>query len=105
MDSTLMECVTAIVVAVIGYVIGIIKERQYDLALEDRYSKYKLIFDVSGSVLKVMDEKLYTEIEEAIAKMDEAYKSPTFTTAMFNQIVRESKDVFDRAQELLESRS
>ena len=105
MDSALIECVTGIIVAVVGYVIGVIKERQYDLAIEDRYSKYKLIFDVSGSVLKVMDEKLYIEIEEAIAKMDEAYKSPTFTTAMFNQIVKESKDVFDRAQELLESRS
>lgn len=105
MDSALIECVTGIIVAVVGYVIGVIKERQYDLAIEDRYSKYKLIFDVSGSVIKLMDEKLYTEIGEAVAKMDEAYKSPTFTTAMFNQIVKESKDVFDRAQELLESRS
>ena len=104
MDSMLVELITAIVVAVIGYVVGIVKERQYDLAIEDTYSKYKLIFDISGTVIKMVDEKLYTEIEEAIAKMDEAYKSPTFTTAMFNQIVKESKDVFDRAQILLKKR-
>ena len=105
MNEQLLELITAIIVAVIGYVIGIVKERQYDLAIEDKYSKYKLVFDVSGAVIKTVDEKLYTEIEEAIAKMDEAYKSPTFTTAMFNSIVKESKDVFDRAQVLLKNRS
>ena len=105
MNEQLLELIMAIIVAVIGYVIGIVKERQYDLAIEDIYSKYKLIFDISGTVIKMVDEKLYTEIEEAIAKMDEAYKSPTFTTAMFNQIVKESKDVFDRAEALLKKRA
>ena len=104
MNEQLLELITAIIVAVIGYVIGIVKERQYDLAIEDKYSKYKLLFEVSGAVIKTVDEKLYVEIEEAIAKMDEAYKSPTFTTAAFNSIVKECKDVFDRAQILLKKR-
>lgn len=104
MDSMLVELITAIVVAVIGYVIGIFKDRQYNLKVEDVYNKYKLIFDVSGVVIKTIDEKLYTEMEEAIAKMKEAYESTSFTTQAFNEIVKECKDVFDRAQILLKKR-
>lgn len=104
MDELLIEMVTAIVVAVLGYIIGIFKDRQTNLKIEDTYIKYKLIFDVSGAVIRTMDEKLYVEMEEAIAKMKEAYESPAMTTAMFNEIVRECKDVFNRAQELLKKR-
>lgn len=101
MDEMLSEMIVAIVVAVIGYAIGIFKDRQYNLKVEDVYSKYKLFFDISGAMVKALDEKLYNEIEEAIKKMDEAYKSPTFTTQAFNEIVKECSDVFKRAQELL----
>ena len=92
-------------VAILGYVIGIIKDRQTNLNFEDKYVKYKLLFDVSGTVIKAMDNKLYTEMEEAIAKIKEAYESPTFTTQAFNSIIKECKDVFDRAQELLKKRA
>lgn len=105
MDEMLMEMIVTIVVAIIGYVIGIIKDRTTNLNLEDKYLKYKLLFDVSGVVIKTIDEKLYREMEEAIAKMKEAYESPAFTTKMFNQLVKECKDVFDRAQVLLKNRS
>ena len=101
----LTETIVAIMVAIIGYVIGIIKDRQTNLNFEDKYVKYKLLFDVSGTVIKAMDNKLYTEMEEAIAKIKEAYESPTFTTQAFNSIIRECKDVFDRAQELLKKRA
>ena len=101
----LTEMITAIIVAILGYVIGIIKERQTNLNFEDKYVKYKLLFDVSGTVIKAMDNKLYTEMEEAIAKIKEAYESPTFTTQAFNSIIKECKDVFDRAQELLKKRA
>ena len=101
----LTETIVAIMVAIIGYVIGIIKDRQTNLNFEDKYVKYKLLFDVSGTVIKAMDNKLYTEMEEAIAKIKEAYESPTFTTQAFNSIIKECKDVFDRAQELLKKRA
>lgn len=101
----LTEMITAIMVAILGYVIGIIKDRQTNLNFEDKYVKYKLLFDVSGTVIKAMDNKLYTEMEEAIAKIKEAYESPTFTTQAFNSIIKECKDVFDRAQELLKKRA
>lgn len=101
----LTEMITAIIVAILGYVIGIIKDRQTNLNFEDKYVKYKLLFDVSGTVIKAMDNKLYTEMEEAIAKIKEAYESPTFTTQAFNSIIKECKDVFDRAQELLKKRA
>lgn len=101
----LTEMITAIMVAIIGYIIGIIKDRQTNLNFEDKYVKYKLLFDVSGTVIKAMDNKLYTEMEEAIAKIKEAYESPTFTTQAFNSIIKECKDVFDRAQELLKKRA
>ena len=101
----LTEMITAIMVAIIGYVIGIIKDRQTNLNFEDKYVRYKLLFDVSGTVIKAMDNKLYTEMEEAIAKIKEAYESPTFTTQAFNSIIKECKDVFDRAQELLKKRA
>ena len=91
--------------AILGYVIGIIKDRQTNLNFEDKYVRYKLLFDVSGTVIKAMDNKLYTEMEEAIAKIKEAYESPTFTTQAFNSIIKECKDVFDRAQELLKKRA
>lgn len=104
MDSMLTEMIAAIVVAILGYVIGIIKDRQTNLNFEDKYARYKLLFDVSGTVIKAMDEKLYTEMEEAITKMKEAYESPTFTTQAFNSIIKECKDVFDRAQILLKKR-
>lgn len=101
----LTEMITAIIVAILGYVIGIIKDRQTNLNFEDKYVRYKLLFDVSGTVIKAMDNKLYTEMEEAIAKIKEAYESPTFTTQAFNSIIKECKDVFDRAQELLKKRA
>lgn len=101
----LSEMIVAIMVAILGYVIGIIKDRQTNLNFEDKYVKYKLLFDVSGTVIKAMDNKLYTEMEEAIAKIKEAYESPTFTTQAFNSIIKECKDVFDRAQELLKKRA
>lgn len=104
MDSMLSEMIIAIVVAIIAYITGIVKDRQVNLNFEDKFSKYKLIFDVSGTVIKSLDEKLYVEMEEAITKMKEAYESPTFTTQSFNEIVKECQDVFDRAQELLKNR-
>ena len=105
MNEQLLELIIAIIVAVIGYVIGIFKEKNYQIKFEDTYSKYKLIFDVSGTVIKAMDEKLYTEMEEAIAKMKEAYENPSFTPDAFASIVKECKDVFDRVQELLSKRA
>ena len=104
MSEQLLELIIAIIVAVIGYVIGIFKDRQYNIKVEDVYNKYKLLFDVSGAVIKTIDEKLYVEMEEAIAKMKEAYESTSFTTQAFNEIVKECKDVFDRAQILLKKR-
>lgn len=101
----LTEMIAYIMLAILGYVIGIIKDRQTNLNFEDKYVRYKLLFDVSGTVIKSMDNKLYTEMEEAIAKIKEAYESPTFTTQAFNSIIKECKDVFDRAQELLKKRA
>lgn len=105
MDTLIYEIVVTIVTAVIGYFIGIFKERQYDIKIEDLYSKYKLFFKISGLMLKQVDEKLYYEIEEAINKMQTAYESESFTTKAFNEIVLECKDVFDRAQIVLKNRS
>ena len=105
MDAMLSESIVAIVTAIIGYIVGKFKERQYNLKVEDLYSKYKLFFDISGSILKTMDAKLYSELEEAIAKMKGAYESESFTTQAFNEIVLECKDVFDRAQIILKNRS
>jgi len=105
MDTLLSEMIFAIVTAIIGYVVGVFKDRQYNLKMEDLYGKYKLFFDISGNVLKAVDEKLYGEIEEAIAKMKAAYESEAFTTKAFNEIVLECKDVFDRAQYVLKNRS
>jgi hypothetical protein len=105
MDAMLSELIIAITTAVIGYVIGIFKDRQYNLKMEDLYSKYKMFFTVSGVLLKQVDEKLYHEVEEAIQKMQMAYQSESFTTKAFNEIVLECKDVFDRAQYLIKNRS
>lgn len=104
MDDLIVELVTSVVVAILAFVVGIFKERQYDLKMEDIYVKNKLFFDVSGMVVKAIDEKLYNEMDEAVKRMKEAYESPTFTTAAFNSIVKECKDVFDRAQVLIKSR-
>ncbi|MBR4846071.1 MAG: hypothetical protein IKU98_06590 [Bacteroidaceae bacterium] len=104
MEDLIVELVTSVVVAVLAFVVGIFRERQYDIKMEDVYVKNKLFFDVSGMVVKALDEKLYNEMEEAITKMKVAYESPTFTTASFNAIVKECKDVFDRAQVLIKSR-
>lgn len=104
MEDLIVELVTSIVVAVLAFIVGMFKERQYDIKMEDAYVKNKLLFDVSGTVVKAVDEKLYNEMEDAIKKMKEAYESPMFTTASFNTIVKECKDVFDRAQVLIKSR-
>lgn len=104
MEQMWIEIIVPIVVAVIGYVVGFIKERQGNLLFEDTYMRYKLLFDVSGMVIKGIDEKLYVELEEAVAKMKEAYENPSFTTQAFNGIVKECRDVFDRAEMLLKTR-
>ena len=104
MDAMLSELIVAVITALIGYIVGKFKERQYNLKVEDLYCKYKLLFDISGSVLQTMDAKLYTELEEAISRMKAAYESESFTTQAFNEIVLECKDVFDRAQVVLKNR-
>lgn len=104
MDELLSEMIVAVVVAVLGYVIGYMKERQINNKIEDTYVKYKLFFDVSGSVLKTVDEPLYKEVEEAITKMKTAYESDSFTIQAFNEIVKECADVFNRAQTLIKNR-
>lgn len=104
MNEMLAELIVAIITAVIGYIIGIFKDRQYNLKVEGIYSKYKLLFKVSGAMLRVKDEQLYHEVEEAIERMQTAYQDESFTTKDFNEIVLECKDVFDRAQVVLNRR-
>lgn len=104
MEDLIVELVTSIVVAVLAFIVGMFKERQYDIKMEDAYVKNKLLFDVSGMVIKALDEKLYNEMEDSVKKMQEAYESPKFTNKAFQEIVKECKDVFDRAQLLIKSR-
>ena len=103
MDNLLVECIVAIVVAILGYIVGIFKDRQYNLKIEGLYARYKLFFDVCGAVIKMVDEKLYIEMEQALAEMKESYESLEFTTQDFNQVVKEWKDVFERAQQIYDN--
>lgn len=104
MEHLLTEMIVAIVVAVIGYVVGLMKERQTNLKIEDAYAKYKLFFDVCGNVIKTIDADLYRELDEAITRMRVAYESEAFTVQAFNEIVKECADVFARAQILIKNR-
>lgn len=105
MQEIITEIALAVGAGVAAYFVGIFKDRQYNLKIEDLYSKYKLLFNVSGALIKTLDEKLYVEMEQAITKMQTAYTSEGFTTKSFNQIVKECADVFNRAEELLKNRS
>lgn len=104
MDEIIYTVIVAIIVAVIGGVIGWTKRQGYDEKFENIYIKYKLIFDVSGTIVQAIDAQLYQEMKEALAKMKEAYESPEFTVSQFNEIVKECQDVFDRVNELLADR-
>lgn len=105
MESLWTELLVAVITALISVVITWTKKEQIDIAVEDKYAKYALVFQVSGELIRALDEKLYVEMDEALKKMRLAYQSPEFTTKMFQEIVKESKDVFDRANELIKNRS
>ena len=101
MDEIFYTLIVAVVCALISFVIGWTKRKGWDLKAEDLYSKYKLIFDISGNLVQTIDAQLYEEMKEAVEKMTEAYQSTSFTPDMFNEIVKECGDVFRRAQELI----
>lgn len=105
MDEIVYTLIVAVVCAVVSFAIGWTKRKGWDLKAEDLYSKYKLLFDISGNLIQTIDPTLYQEMKEAVEKMTEAYQSTSFTPDMFNEIVKECKDVFDRAQTLLGNRT
>ena len=90
--------------ALVGAILAWWKKTVNDLNFEDLYSKYALILKVSGAVIQEIDPKLYIEMKECIEKLDEAYKSPEFTTKMFNSLVKEAQAVFERVDILLANR-
>ena len=105
MEDLWTELLIAIISAVVSVFIGWFKRSDYDVKCEDLYAKYAMVFQVSGELVRALDEKLYVEMEDCIKKLTLAYQSPEFTPNMFNQIVKESKDVFDRVNELIKNRS
>lgn len=105
METVFMELATAVASVLAGWIIGIIRERQVNLDLEDEYARCKLFLEVSGNVLEAIDPKLHAEVVEAVACMRNAYESEAFTQQAFNAIVKECRDVFVRARELVGNRS
>jgi len=105
MDELWTELLVAIITAVISVAITWSKREGYDIKFEDKYMKYKMIFDISGELVRALDEQLYDEMADCVKLMTKAYESTEFTPSMFNQIVKESKDVFDRVNVLLKKRS
>lgn len=101
MEGLLTEFLVAVLTAFVSIVLTWFRREAYDIRFEDLYSKYRMVFEVSGELVKAMDEKLYVEMGDCVQKMKQAYESPEFTPSMFNQIVKECKDVFDRAEQLL----
>lgn len=101
MDEIVYTIIVAIIVAIIGAVIGWTKRAGWDTKFENIYIKYKLVFDVSGTLIKAYDEQLYNELAELLTKMKLAYESPEFTADEFNAIVKEGQDVIDRVEDLL----
>lgn len=100
----LIELGVGLLSAIVGAALAWWKKTVTDLNFEDLYSKYALILRVSGAVIEELDPKLYIEMKECIEKLDEAYKSPEFTTKMFNRLVKEAYDVFERVDILLANR-
>lgn len=105
MDELWTELLVALLTAVISVAITWFRREAYDIKFEDLYSKYKMVFDVSGELVRALDEKLYEEMDDCVKKMKQAYESPEFTPSAFIGIVKECKDVFDRANELIKNRS
>ena len=100
----LIELGVGLLSAIIGAAIAWWKKTVNDLNFEDLFSKYSLILNVSGAVIEELDPKLYIEMKECIDKLRQAYASPEFTTKMFNTLVKESMDVFERVDILLANR-
>ena len=105
MNDVLMDILYVVVTAIVSVAVTWIKRESYDIQFEDKYCKYLMIFELSGGLVKMWDEKLYEEMAECVRLMKKAYTSPEFTPSAFNKIVKESKDVFDRVQELMKNRS
>ena len=100
----LAEFLVALVTAIISAVLTWVRKNAYDIKFEDLYVKYSMMFQVSGELVKSIDEKLYKEMEDCVKKLTLAYQSPEFTTAMFNSLVKEAQEVFDYVDDLLKNR-
>ena len=98
------DIIVAVVTALASVFITWMTKNRNDIWFEDLYSKYTLVFQVSGAAIEAIDEQLYIEMKECVEKLTLAYQSPQFTTAMFNSLVKEAKDVFDRVEILLKNR-
>ena len=101
MDEIIYTAIMAIIVALIGALIGWTKRKGYDTKFENIYIKYKMVFEIAGALVKTYDEALYNELKDALTKMRNAYESPEFTADQFNEIVKECQDVLNRVDELL----
>lgn len=101
MDEIIYTVIVAIVVALIGALIGWTKRKGYDTKFENIYIRYKMVFEITGALIKAYDEPLYNELNDALTKMKNAYESPEFTADQFNEIVKECQDVLNRVDELL----
>lgn len=100
----LIELGVGLLSALVGAAIAWWKKTVCDLNFEDLFVKYGLVLKVSGAVIEELDPKLYIEMKECYEKLEAAYQSPAFTTKMFNELVKEAKDVFDRVDFLLANR-
>lgn len=105
MDEMIYALIIGIACVVIGTAITWTKKKGYDDKVTDLYEKYRIVFTLSGALIKSVDEKLYNEMEEAINKMTEAYNSPNFTPSMLEDIIKECQDVFDRVQEIIDGKT
>lgn len=100
----LAEFLVALITATITAVLTWMRKNSYDIKFEDKYAKYSMLYQVSGEVVKSIDEKLYKEMEDCIKQLTLAYQSPEFTTSMFNSLVKEAQELFDYVEDLLKNR-
>lgn len=100
----LAEFLVALITAAISAILTWMRKNAHDIKFEDMYVKYSMMFQVSGELVKSIDEKLYKEMEDCVKKLTLAYQSPEFTTSMFNSLVKEAQELFDYIEDLLKNR-
>lgn len=98
MNELYIGLVVAIATAIVGYFI--IKIRS-DGRAETFYNTYQVFFALTGQIIKNFDEKLYDEMKEVSELLAIIYKNPEFTESDLKEVLKEAKDVYDRAKKLM----